>query len=277
MSNSLRILWKNVADAAASVSLQAAITAPTMGLEKLKSPLRGEACRILSNSATIVLTWSELTSVGCVVLPMSNLGPSSTIRIRAYLDGAGSTLLEDTGVKFAAPGAILGNWGFSQTLNVNAFTDNLPPLVCCYLSQNTAVKRLEIELADPDLSFVDISRLVVGSYREFDYGAGYGATTGTEDMSKSSRAASGDLRTDWGPKFNKLNFDLEWVSLKDRAELRHIFSAGIGNWLFVSLLPGNEDPVIEREYSLYGKLAGAHSMAYSFYQMHSTQFQLVGF
>ena len=145
--NNLRILTDNAADRA---TISVAGTAAGMGADKLKTDIKGEVCRVLSGTTSIVLTWPTLETIGAVVIPASNLGPSSTIRIRAYLDAAGATMLADTGVRWAAPGTTLGHWDFAQPLNVNAFADGTAPITACYLPEHTAVRKLVIDITNPD-------------------------------------------------------------------------------------------------------------------------------
>ena len=270
----LRILIDNAADRA---TITVTGTAAGMGADKLKTDLKGEVCRVLAGAATITLDWPALETVAAVVIPASNLGPSSTIRIRAYLDAAGATMLADTGVRWAAPGTTLGQWDFAQPLNVNAFTDGTAPLTACYLPEHTAVRKLVIDITNPDSLFIDISRLVVGGYHAPQYGAAYGAAVGTSDMTKNSRAASGDIKSDWGPRASTLQFDLQWVDKADRERVRQLIARGIGKFLFVSLLPEHPDPVLERDSSIYGKPTQPGSLSFAFFQMYSTQIQIEGF
>lgn len=284
----IRIISENAADRAV---ITADNTALGMGTEFLKTDIRGEVCRVLGSSASIVLEWDNLAQVGAVVLPMSSLGASSTIRVRAYLDKLGTVLIEDTGVKFAVPGALLANWDFTQQLNVNlqtgtykdqplnvnAFTDTYIPIASVYFSQQWAIRKLVIDLVDPSATFIDISRLVVGGYSEFQYGAAYGASVSTLDFTKNSRAESGDSKSEWGSKASTLSFDLEWVSSADRSKARQLISRGIGSNMFFSLLPQHADPVLERDYSIYGKMAQTGSLAFNFYNIHNTQFRIESF
>ncbi len=270
----IRIISNNAAD---SATITAANTADGMGTDKLKTDIKGEVCRVLSGTASIVLTWPTLETVAAVVIPASNLGPSSTIRVRAYLDAAGETLLADTGTHWAAPGTTLCQWDFAQPLNVNAFADGTAPLTACYLSEHVAVRKLVIDIANPDSLFIDISRLVVGGYHAPQYGAAYGASVGTSDMTKNSRAASGDIKSDWGPRASTLQFDLQWVAKADRERVRQLIARGIGKFLFVSLLPENGDPALERDSSIYGKPTQPGSLAFATYQLYSTQIQIEGF
>ena len=271
--STLKIISENLADTA---TITVGSTAGGMGADKLKTDIKGEVCRVLSTSATIRLDWATAQSIGGVVIPASNLGPSSTIRVRAYSD-AGITLLQDSAVQWAVPGAILQNWGFTQPLNVNQFADGPAPITACYLPQHAAAKRVVIDITNPDGSFIDLSRLVAGTVHSPQYGPSYGASTGVFDMSKNTRAASGDLKTEWGPKAPTLQFDLGWIVDADRARVRNLIQRGVGRFVFMSLLAGCGDPVKERDYSIYGKPAQSASMAYAMYGLHSTTINLEGF
>lgn len=270
----LTILAYNVAD---SATLTVPSTAAGMGAANLKTDIKGEVCRVLANTATITVDWAALTTVNAVVIPASNLGPSSTIRVRAYLDAGGTTLLADTGVKYAAPGTVLQNWDFSQTLNVNSFSDGITAITACYLPETVAVRKIVVNITNPDNTFIDISRLVIGNSQEFTYTADYGASVGILDMTKNSRAASGDIRSEWGPKAPTLEFDLTWVVDVDRPRLRQILGRGIGKFLFVSLLPEHGEPTLERDFSIYGKLTQPAGMSFAQYNLHTAKISIEGF
>lgn len=270
----IRLITDNSADRG---TITVSNTAAGMGSDKLKTDVKGEVCRILSGTGSIIVTWSQLETVGAVVIPASNLGPSSTIRVRAYLDAAGTTLLSDSGIKFAAPGTILEYWDFSQPLNVNLFADGAAPITACYLPEQVAARRVEIAITNPDNTFIDISKLVAGGYHALKYNPDYGATVGTLDLTKNTRAASGDIKTDWGPKASNMTFDLGWIDNSDRERVRQLIAKGVGRFMFVSIFPENDDPVLERDYSIYGKPSQAGSMTYSLFNLHSSQFQIEGF
>ena len=272
--STLRILTDNAADRA---TISVAGTAAGMGADKLKTDIKGEVCRVLSGTASVVLTWPTLETIGAVVIPASNLGPSSTIRVRAYSDVAGTTLLSDTGEKWAAPGPIFENEDFTQPLNVNLFAEGTAPITACYLPQHEAVRRIVIDLSDPAATFIDLSRLIVGGYHQPECAPSYGAQVGTSDMTKNTRAASGDIKSDWGPRASTMQFDLSWIGEQDRERIRQLIARGIGKFMFISLLAEDVDPVLERDYSIYGKLSQPGNMAYAFYRMHSSQFQIEGF
>lgn len=270
----IRIITDNAADRA---TITVANTAAGMGSDKLKTDIKGEVCRVLASSATITLIWPKMETVGAVVIPASNLGPSSTIRVRAYLDEAGTQILADSGVKWAAPGTILENWDFSQALNVNAFTDGVAPITACYLPEQVACRRVVIDITNPDNTFIDMSRIITGGYHAPKYGASYGASIGVNDLTQNTRTASGDIKSDWGPRNSTLQFDLGWIDNTDRERVRQLISRGVGKFLFISLLAEHDDPVLERDYSIYGKPSQAGSIAFSSFNLHNTTFQIEGF
>lgn len=270
----LRIISDNAADRATIVVPN---TASGMGASKLKTDYKGEVCRVLSSTATITCTWPNLETLAAVIIPASNLGPSSTIRVRAYLNSDNSSLIADSGVKYAAPGEILENWDFQTTLNVNFFADGISPIVACYLPEHVAARKVVIDITNPDNSFIDLSRLVIGKFLAPKYNADYGQTDTLIDLSVNTRASSGDLKTDWGPKAIKKSFDLAWINDADRANVTQLMHRGIGRWIFVSLCPENDDPVLERDKSIYGKLTQPTSMGWSKQGLHSASFEIEGY
>lgn len=270
----LKIITNNLAD---SAIITVANTAANMGADKLKTETKGEVCRVLSGTASIVLGWSTLQTVGAVVIPASSLGASSTVRVRLYSDQAGTTLLHDTGEAYAAPGGILGYWNFTQPLNVNQFAFGFAPETAIYLPEHFAVRRVVVDLVDPGATFIDMARLIVGPTITTEYNATYGQTDGLIDLSQNSRAASGDLKTDHGPKAKRLSFNLDFIDKADRAKIKRILDIGIGRFIWVSLMSESDDPELQRDKSIYGKLTQPQAMQWANYAGHTAQFEIEGF
>ena len=269
---------RTISDNAANrATITVSNTAPNLGASNLLTDIKGQVCRVLGKSATITLTWPSLETVGGVVIPASNLGPSSTIRVRAYSDEEGLNLITDTGVKWAAPGPIFSNEDFTQPLNVNSFAFGFPPLTQVYFQQQQAVRRIVIDIAGQDADFIDMSRLIVGRYFQTKINANYGQQDAIIDLSTNSRAASGDIKTDFGPKAKRMTFDLQAVDETDRAQVLHIFQRGIGRWIFISLVPEHVDAELERDKSIYGKLSAPGVMSWAYFAHHSSSFEIEGF
>lgn len=279
----MRIISDNAANRA---TITVANTAPELGAANLLTDIKGQVCRVLGKSATITLTWLTLETVGGVVIPASNLGPSTTIRVRAYSDEEGLNLITDTGDKWAAPGPIFSNEDFTQPLNVNNFTQPLnvnsfafssPPITQVYFHQQEVVRKIVIDIAGQDADFIDMSRLIVGRYFQTKINASYGQQDTVIDLSTNSRAASGDIKTDFGPVAKRMTFDLQAVDETDRAQVLHIFQRGIGRWIFISLVPEHVDAELERDKSIYGKLSAPGTMSWAYFAHHSSSFEIEGF
>lgn len=264
-----RIVSDNAADRAV---LSVSNAVPAMGAALLKTNIKGEVCRVLGDTTTIEATWPQLETVACVALPACSLSADATIRVRIY--DATDALAVDTGVRWAVPGSIIEHWDFSQPLNVNAFAEGAALAQVWF--EHVATRRVVIDITDPGAPLIDIARLVVGRYFAPQYGPSWGPAVGTLDMSKNSRAASGDLRNDWAPRARTLQFDLEHIVDADRARVRQLLDAGVGRWLFISLLAGDSDPVREQDHSIYGKPASTSAMSYVNAVYHSTKIQLEG-
>lgn len=265
----LRIVSDNAGDRAA---LSVPATAAGLGASHLQTDIKGQVCRVLGSTASITAGWSEDQSVACVVLPACSLSADATVRVRAF-NAAGAQVV-DTGERWAVAGAILDNWDFTQPLNVNAFAEGAA--TCQVWFDHVAASRVVISLSDPGADFIDLARLVIGPYLAPEHGPDFGATLGTTDLAKTSRAASGDLRTDWAPRATSLSFDLNNIVQRDRARVRQLLAAGVGKWLFVSVCADDTDPVREQDYSVYGKPASSGAMAYANAIYHSTRMQLEG-
>lgn len=270
----LRLLTDNAADGA---TLTASNTAVGMGVANLKTDIKGQACRVLGDTTQIVAVWGSLQSIGAVVIPASSLGASSTIRVRAYLDDAGADLLHDTGVVYAASGTLLANWGFTQPLNVNQFAYGFPPSTAVYLPEHYAVRRVVIDIVSPGATFIDISRLLIGPFTTVRYNASYGQSDGIVDLSQNSRAASGDLKTEVGPKAKRLSFSLGAILADERAKIKRVLDLGIGRFVWADLLAGDADAERERDKSIYGKMSQPQSMTWANSILHNASFEIEGF
>lgn len=264
----LRIVSENVADDA---TITAADTASGLGTEWLKTDLKSEVCRITSGTGAITLTWPDLVGIDCVAIPAWNGSASSEVRVRVYDAVAAGILLYDSGWQWAAPGPQLGSWGFSQPLNVNHFADGAT--VSAVWVPNIAGRRVVIDLKDPNRTMLDISRVVVGTAFSM-CGVSYGSGVSVEDATSVTRAASGDMKIDRGPRNRTMSLDLSYIPREHRHEAVRVINAGIGRRHFVSGFTDDNDIMLQQELMMYGVLSSAASLTYSTYNASQTQFQI---
>ena len=265
----LRIISDNAADRA-TVTVPG--TAVGLGVSNLKTNIKGQVCRVPGSTATITASWAADEAVAAVVLPACSLSADATVRVQVF--DAADVLVIDTGERWAVPGTTLDNWDFTQPLNVNAFAEGAA--ICQIWFEHVAARRVVVTLSDPGAPFIDLARLVIGPYFAPARGPRFGAAVGTLDLSKTSRAASGDLRTDWAPRATTLSFDLDHIAAQDRARVRQLLAAGTGKWLFVSLRADDQDPVREQDFCVYGKRVSSETLAWVNAIHHATTIQMEG-
>ncbi len=271
----LRVIHDNAADRATIV---ASSTAGALGAANLQTDVKSQVHRSVGTSVSYTLTWGGFETVGGFALPAINLTASATVRGRAYDAASGGTLLADTGVVYACPGRVLSLWDWTQPLNANAFAYGGASRTSKWFPAHVAAKRLQIDVSDPGnpAGCIDCARVVAGAFWEATYNARYGLEDDSPDTSKTSRAQSGDSVTDRGPQYDTLKLQLQYMPPADRARLRQIIRAnGTSRPIFVSVVPGWDDTVLEQDLQLYGKRQQA-GITFDFFEAHSTTITMEG-
>lgn len=233
---------------------------------------------ITATKANLVLTFSSLQAVRLIALPFTNLTTSSIIRVRGYsgtapvtqtvVDNpvitAGTSTIFDTGYVAAVPYSLSGNWSWGFTsIGVNTFAYGGGTYARVWnAAVNPNCTSLSIEIHDNNPSkYIECSRLVVGDYWTPQYNTQYGLATTMSDTSVNQRTEAGDLITNRGTKYNKVNFNMGYLSSTDRDNLLSIMrGAGISKPIFVSLFPLDSDTGKERAHQVYGKLTGLNEV-----------------
>lgn len=264
----LRIVSENVADAA---DITVANTAPGLGAEWLKTDIKGEACRILDAEGTITLIWPELVTVDCVALPAWNGSSGSEIRVRVFSAVSGGSPVHDSGWMWAASGPMLLHYDFSQPLNANNFVDGAT--VSAVWVPNIAGRRVVIDLRDPNRSFLDISRVVVGAALSM-CGVSYGSSATLSDATNVVRAASGDIRIDRGTKRRSIALNVNHIPPDKRHQIMRIINAGLSRRHFFSGYASGADPSLEQELMMYGILSTVPTLTHVTYRVDGSQFQV---
>lgn len=267
-TRNLRIVSHNRADEAV---ITVPGTATGMGAEWLKTEIKGEVCRILSNEGTLTLVWPDYVTVDCVAIPAWNGSSGSEIRVRVFLTPSGGAPEFDSGWHFAAPGPMLLHYDFSRPLNVNNFAEGAT--VTAVWVPNIAARRVVIDLRDPNRTFLDISRLVVGAAFSM-CGVSYGSSASLSDDTNVVRAASGDIRIDRGTKRRSIALNMNHIPPDKRHQIMRIINAGLGRRHFFSGYASGSDPSLEQELMMYGILTTVPTLTHVTYGSDSSQFQV---
>ncbi len=272
--NNFRIIYDNKADIA---TLAASSTAGGLVVANMLTDLKSDVWRSTSTTASITLTWASACIIGGVALPFTNLSSAATIRVRGYTNAGDPTPVFDTGTILACPPLALTLWGWGTLpLGVNAFTyggaaygDAWTPI--------TSVKQVVIDLDDTTnpAGYIEVGRLVAGSYWEGSKGADYGAGSTPVDTSTQLRNDAGDLMTDRGTMHKKQTVPLTTLSPTERQTLWNIL---IGNGLFrpvyLSMYPDSADTGLEQSGMLYGKLVNSPAVTTPAFREYATSLEI---
>lgn len=269
-ANNLRVIYKNLADSATSITSTPSAYGVT-STDNLKKDTKYLVCRTEGKTVTFVVTLSTSSIVGGVILPFCNLTGSATINVT--LD-TGYT----TGPILACPYTNLGVWDWGALpLGTNAYSYGGGTYARVWFPQ-TSCSTLTITITDTanTSNYLEFSRLVVGAYWSPKYNTSFGMTSGTTDLSTNTRLESGDLSSNNGVKFNTITFDLKWLDPTDRSQLTSIFkSNGITKPLLISLFPdSSEDWAKEQTYQIYGKLPQISNITHTLFGIYSSQIEI---
>lgn len=275
MSN-LRIIYKNLFDDYDTLTQLVGSTASGFPLTNLKDDTKVKTWRSTNlTSPKISVTWAAAQTLSGVALAFTNLIAGSTFQVTLYDSTIGGTLLLDTEAvnvdySYDAPTGFnsIGSASFAYGGGAN---------VAAFFASTAGVRRMEIEFTsagNPD-GYIELSRIIAGSYWEPLVGASYGASVAFVDSTTGQRTSAGELITDRGTIHREMSFSLNAMNATDRASLHNLFrSAGKSQPLFISLTPGNSNTEGEQFGQIYGKLADGISTDFAFYKYYSSQIKI---
>lgn len=267
----MRIVWDN---AASRATITASTQAGAFTASKLKSPSRSSVWRATGNTATLTLAWPSDENIACVSLPMCNLSPTATVRVR--LLNSASAVLYDSGLVTAASAdaAKLIGWTAAQAASAYSFGGGN----CATLwFAKRAVRSLTIDIADTNnlQGYVEAVTVVAGDYWSPKLNPAWNPSLSLNDSTKHSRTDAGSLRSDMGFRFRKLNLNLANMVDSDRGDITAILRAvGLFNPMFVSLFPEDTDKRLERDYSMLCKLSQISAITLPNWNSYSAPLEL---
>ncbi|MGK5069247.1 hypothetical protein [Janthinobacterium sp. RT4P48] len=266
----LRIIHHNSAD-------QAVITASSqsgaLAVANLQTDIKSEVWRSTDKNATLRAVFPSVTLIGAVALPFCNLSSTATLRVRGYTLASDAAPAFDTGAVPACAHQPLGAWDWGlEALGVNAFSYGGGAYGRIWFAP-AWVEKLEIDIDDAlnPAGYIEASRLVAGMYWSPENNADYGASVTADDASQHYRNEGGDLLTNVGPRSRKLALSLNAMSPRDRSKLMAILRGnGKSRPVFISLFPESDDPLLEQDHQVYGKLPDAVAVAAPQFERYST-------
>lgn len=303
----LRIIYQNQVDLGTTTISSSSNQSSSTTVSNLKSDTKSLVWRSSPTTvsstqvkANLIVDLGSQKTIGGVVLAFTNLNSSTaTIRVRGFTTGVpshgtvdqinnptitvtGATAF-DTGSVICCPWNTMGvsDWGTNPVGSSN-YSYGGGTYARDWFTP-TSVRYLTIEIVDNYSTsasgrYIEVSRLIVGNYWSPQYNVGYGVSAGIKDMSEHIRTESGDLLTTRGPKYQCVNFNLEWLSVSDRQEMAKLLTInGISRPILVSLFPdgtSTEEYERERAHQVYGKLTQTSQMTYNNPFMYSIPLEI---
>jgi len=239
----IRLTYPNIVDLA-TLSTSIAVS-PTSGVNNLKSDLRKSVLQTLDGyTFDIKLSWTTPQTATMFGLGRNTLSSGATVQPIFYTDSIWTTLLS-TGSVYSGFNAT----GMSVVDTAEKDDDNFRHLRNndYYFTSPGSFMSMIIRIFDPApyLGIVEISRLVIGNYKELAINPFYAGGLGVSPMtaSKQKRSAGMSLTADVRGGFIQLPIVLEWVKdANDRADLLAFArSIGLHKTLWVSVFPTAND------------------------------------
>lgn len=264
----LRIVSDNAANRS---TVTATSTAGTLVPANLITDLKSDIWRSTSTTATLTLTWTAAETVAMVALVFASLTPTATIRVRGYTNAGDPTPVVDTGTVTAT------QYNFGATLAANQYGFGGGVTTALYFTASV-VKQVTILITDTSntLGYVEAARVVAGNYWSPVNNCEVGCEVCEQDLSKHERSDAGDLRTDRGPRYKTLSFDLSYMPTADRNALWQVMIVnGMTRPVFISLNPDYAaDKQEEQIFQIYGKQSRMSTIKYQLVNQFSSKLDI---
>lgn len=292
--NNLRIISTNlIDDTAVTLAVSSTATANTTAAN-LRNDTKASTWKTGNSNgqANMVLSFSS-QQVGGVAVPFSNLSSTATIRVRAFtgttptlggtlvsptVSTAGATTVYDTGTISACP------YASYATPSVSNFSYGTSRMARAWFPTNVTCTSVVVEIVDSANTFVEIGKMVVGSFWSPIYNTSFGLGINFQDMSIITRVDSGNRVAQLAPRYKTMTFDLKWLNDSDRQSLRLLLQRnGVTVPILVSLFPQlqqvgtaptTDEYDLENTYSIYGGLANIQALTHSTFKHYSSSMEL---
>lgn len=239
----LRLTYPNIID---SATLTTSISvSPTNGVANLKSDLRRSVLQTLDGyTFDIKMSWPTPQTATMFGLGRNTLSSGATVQPIFYVDSAFTTLLS-TGSVYNGFNA--ASMSVIDTNELNDVSFRMLRNNDYYFVSPGSFMSMIIRIFDPVpyLGIVEISRLLVGVYKEVainPFFAG-GLVMTPKPMTKQSRSYGASLVADKRDAYMELPIVLDWVKdANDRADLLAFSrSCGLDKTLWMSVFPTAND------------------------------------
>jgi hypothetical protein len=271
----LRIIYENVADEA---TVSASTTAGSTVAANVQNDYKGQVHRSTGTTEVFTFTWTTAQAIGGCYF-MSNLSSTATGRLQLYSDEACTAQIADSGTTDVATGLNISLWNWSEPVNANAFAyGGITKSALWFVAAVGAVRGAKLTLSDPDgdAGYIDTARVGMGTYWEAPYNPA-AVDPVIADTTENKRNDAGDLMSDRGTQHDVMTLQLDLLSSTDRATMMRIARHN-GKFLplFISVFPGDSDPILEQDNMIYGKFVSDEGVPEDFYAHYAHKRQVEG-
>jgi hypothetical protein len=268
-----KFIFKNLARLAVIV---ASSTALGTTVPYVLTDIKAEVHRSVGTSLSYALTFPSSQMVGGVHLPWTNLSQTATIRVRAYSDAAGTTMIKDTGTILACPAQVVELIGWTAAQAASAYAYGGGAHARAWFD-NVSARRIVVDIVDTGnlQGYIECGRIFLGAAWSPAETADYGAPVTQEDASTSYRDDGSNRRSNKSYRFKKASIDLSHLSPADRYMVEAARAAnGTTEPFIYSLYPGITDFELERfNQGLYCFVSSA-ALTTPGFEHHATTFEM---
>lgn len=266
-ANNLRIIYKNLVDTA---TVTASTTAGVTSAANLKLDAKSLVWRSTANIATLTVTLATSSIIGGIILPFTNL--TSTASITVTLSNGYTT-----GAVLCSPYSGTELWNPSSIpTGTSTYSYGGGTYARVWFPKQSAITTVTISISNTQLSYIEVSRLIIGDYWSPTYNTSYGLSTQVQDLSTNQRNEAGDLITNRGTINSSMNFDFSYLNSVDRVQLISLLkNNGMYRPIFVSLFPDNSDDwTKEQGHQIYGKLSQLSAITHPVMGLYSSSISI---
>jgi hypothetical protein len=250
----------------------------TLPLTNLTDASRTKYTQINATSATITLTLDNEWSVGAVFVARHNFEPSDTIRIRCY-DGSSPQVEQyDSGTVDATPTVLNSEYASNNDPWGMTYDEYAPNRMYwdLFTAVSTKVIVIDITINEPSTSNIQVGDIYVGNPWSPTYNFNYNSGWLENDATKQHRMASGLIRTDFGPRWREVSFELGWLDDTDRfALVNELRQAGRHSPICVVGYPDSNYSGLGQDWALIGYRQNAINTTQTWANNHRTQIKIV--
>jgi hypothetical protein len=268
-----KFIFRNLARLATIVASSTALGTTTASM---LTNVKQEVHRSVGTAASYALTFASNQVIGGAHLPWTNLSPTATIRVRAYSDAAGATLIKDTGAILACPAKVIDMIGWTPAQAASAYAYGGGAHARAWFD-NVTVRRIVVDIVDDAnlQGYIECGRIIVGAQWSPTETADYGAPVTFDDASTSYRDDGSNLRHNKSFKFKKASIDLSHLTAADRytVEAARVSNGTTEPFIF-SLYPGITDYELERANQGYYCFSSSAALSTPGFEQYATTFDM---